>query len=407
MTKDEFEKFCLSELEYIEEYKQKDNFDFQPADQYFSWVYMGFHEPFKELIQSGKLKDDLFDDIEKLKTELKRVQIDIHQWIMKACVYLRFIYLNDSNLPYQKKAALFSSVSIKILNGYNSELILKKFIFDCGVSYKPDQLDKLESVLDRRDKILKNTLQLIEKRITNRQILTINNELESSLKKLSSNIELITKPISESVKQTRETLNKISVQLKELIKQHRAEFDRRYDKYWSSMEAYLKYHGYIVPSDRNEFYQIFIYEILKDEDDSFERSLERKDFISFHKIIESKLLKVNQENFNTITQDSFLEIGTSNPISHNLKELAKRFYNRSKKKSFTENEYYNALTIIEKYPKDSYQSLIRKIQSKFSCYIDHELPESGMGKNNKFLQRLIKNYDTETGNSRKGNSNTQ
>lgn len=172
MTKEEFEKYCNEEIEYLNKYVGKDNFDYHPADQYFSWIYMGRYQPFKELIQSEKLKDDLFDDIRKLKLELVRVQNDLHEWIIKACGYLKYIYQNDSNLSYQKKAALFDSAAMKILNGFNSELIIQKFVNELGLELEKRYLDYLHKVLDRRDIGLKNVLVLIEKRILSQPILS-------------------------------------------------------------------------------------------------------------------------------------------------------------------------------------------------------------------------------------------
>lgn len=89
----------------------------------------------------------------------------------------------------------------------------------------------------------------------------------------------------------------------------------------------------------------------------------------------------------------------SNKNEVNLKELAWARFKRSTKKRFSDTEIYKALTIIDQHKKMKYEPLIRLIQSKHPDFKDINI-STYKGKNNKYLDRLIRFYDKKTSNER-------
>lgn len=108
------------------------------------------------------------------------------------------------------------------------------------------------------------------------------------LKTFYNNIKQFTKAMERPAQVLHKRINKPLKVFRDLLKRQREDFDRRYQKYYPAMEKIIEEKKGIVPDNKERMWEIFIFEILENEDVFF-RPLEREDFIRFHAIMEQRL----------------------------------------------------------------------------------------------------------------------
>jgi hypothetical protein len=117
---------------------------------------------------------------------------------------------------------------------------------------------------------------------------------------------------------------KVSTIFLQHFNRERAEFDRRYQKYYPGMERMVLERKGHVPDSSDEMWEVFLFEILDPEENKRDlfRPLEREDFIRFHLIMEEKLIEQFPDVDNN--RDDKLIIKEQNPYSKLDPEVQKR-----------------------------------------------------------------------------------
>lgn len=89
-------------------------------------------------------------------------------------------------------------------------------------------------------------------------------------------------------------INKTIQMIVSFVEQDKERFKKEYEELLPTIEAYCKKHGWIMPKDAEEFYNVFLFKIIDPyNEDDIRRSLDRKDFKRFHEILDKEMQNEN------------------------------------------------------------------------------------------------------------------